>query len=173
MGRNLTRETVPSTAGCNPVGVWGGCVWWLRKMEEALRVLRGWSSRAAQPHCCSVSASLPAPAPTLLCFLSLGPHPCSLPAGLQQQPLIHDVLHALLASAPAPAQRHTAFSPTPFSAVRKAAEEFQPARYLPRVGGHGVRCRVHARAVFRPVHVKGDGLEAYGLSLTIGRATAP
>lgn len=144
----------------------------MRKTEEALRMLRGCSSRAAQPRCCSVSASLPAPAPTPLSFLSSGPHPCSLPAGLQQQPLIHDVLHALLASAPAPAQRHAAFSPTPFSSVHKAAEEFQPARYLTRVGGLRVRSRVRARAVSRPVHLKSDGLEAYGLSLTICRATA-
>lgn len=148
--------------------------WCLAVEEEALRMRRGWSSPAAQPHCCSVSASLPAPAPapTLPCFLSSGPHPCSLPAGLQQQPLVHDILHALLASTPTPAQRHAAFSPTPFSTVHKAAEEFQPARYLLCVGGHGVRSRVRAGAVSRPVRVKGDRLEAYGSSLTVCRATA-
>lgn len=64
------------------------------------------------------------------CFLLAGPHPCPLPARLQQQPLVHNVIHALLTSTPTPSQRHAAISSPPFPTVHQAAEDLQPARYL-------------------------------------------
>lgn len=66
---------------------------------------------------------------------SAGPHPCPLPAGFQQQPLFHDVLHALLAGTSPPSQCHAAFSPAPLPTVHEAAEELQPARYFCALGG--------------------------------------
>lgn len=78
---------------------------------------------------CTLSLPCLCPPLPLPCFLSAGPHPRPLPARLEQQPLIHDILHALLASTPPPSQCHAAFSPAPFAAVHEA-EELQPARYL-------------------------------------------
>lgn len=72
VGRNLTRATAfhswmqPGGVG-EAGGILLGVVWWLRKTEEALRMQRWWSSRAAQPHCCSVSAC-PCPHPALFSF---------------------------------------------------------------------------------------------------------
>lgn len=80
-------------------------------------------------HCllCLCSPPVPDPCPV---FLSTGPHPHPLPARFQQQPLIHDVLHAFLTSTPSPSQRHAAFSLAPFPTVHKTEKELQPARYL-------------------------------------------
>lgn len=69
----------------------------------------------------------------LLCFPSCpcpsGPHPGALPARLQQQPLVHHVVHAVLAGPAAAAQRHPPVPPAPVPAVPPAAETVQPARY--------------------------------------------
>lgn len=109
---------------------------------------------------CPCFSASPWPLP---CFLSAGPHPRPLPARLQQQSLLHNVLHALLASTPPPSQRHAAFSPAPFPAVHEAAEELQPARYLCTWGvvvGGGVGLEPEPGP--GQSALKGNGLKACG-----------
>ena len=150
-------------------GILTGGVWWLRKMEEALRMQWGWSSRAAQPHCCSVSAC-PCPHPTLFSFFrttslfltsrtpAATPRPRHPPRPPRQRP------H----SRPAPRRL------LPYTLLLSAQGSRRISTcQVPSVHGRSwVSSRVRARAVSRPVRMKGDELAAYGLSLTICRATA-
>ncbi|NXH10591.1 KSR2 Kinase, partial [Bucco capensis] len=59
-----------------------------------------------------------------------GPHPGALPARLQQQPLLHHLVHSLVASAAAAAQRHAPVPAAPLPAVPASAETVQPASFF-------------------------------------------
>lgn len=87
----------------------------------------------------ALTGSSPFPPP--LC--PAGPHSGALPARFQQQPLVHHVVHAVLAGPAAAAQRHPAVPPAPVPAVPAPAEAVQPARYcrprVPACPGGGTR----------------------------------
>lgn len=129
----------------NPVGVWGGR--WdfvgggVRRRggtEDVEGVV--FPSSSASRQCLRLSLCLPLPPPCPVFLLQ-----DHIPVPYQPDPAATlGPRHPSTPSSPAPPlppSAYAAFSPTPFSTVHKA-EEFQPARYLLCVGGHGVRSRV-------------------------------
>lgn len=61
-----------------------------------------------------------------------GPHRCAISARLQQQPLLHHLLHPFISCSPSAAQRDAPVSSAPFPAECQTAETVQPYRYQPK-----------------------------------------
>ena len=154
------------------MGVWEGGVWWLRKMEEALRVLRcGLPGQLSLTAVVSPPLCLPLPHPALFSFFrttslfltsrtpAATPHPRRPPRPPRQRPRSHPAPRRLL----------------PYTLLRSAqgSRRISTCQVPSACGRSRGEVSGSCQSRVRPVHVKGDGLEAYGLSLTIGRATAP
>lgn len=106
-----------------------------RKGSEHPKGLKPW--QWGEPCHCHLFPGVPLCGSTLWChcqhcphpLLSPGPHPGALPARLQQQSLLHHVLHAILTGPATAAQRHAAVPTAPIPTVPAPAEAVQPARY--------------------------------------------
>lgn len=100
-----------------------------------LDLLKPW--QWGEPCHCHLFPGVPLCGSTLWChcqhcphpLLSPGPHPGALPARLQQQSLLHHVLHTILTGPATAAQRHAAVPTAPIPTVPAPAEAVQPARY--------------------------------------------